>query len=60
MHAEDEGVDGAGGGVEGRPPLRAEEGHGARDVGAVAVPFGAGVDEDVGAGGEGLVVVLVV
>lgn len=62
LHAEDEGVDGAGGRVEGGGPrlLRAEEGHGARDVGAVAVPFGAGVDEDVGAGGEGLVVVLVV
>lgn len=55
LHAEDEGVDGAGGGVEG-----AAEGHRARDVGAVAAPFGAGVDEDVGAGGEGLVVVLVV
>lgn len=57
LHAEDEGVDGAGGGVEGAPRA---EGHRARDVGAVAVPFGAGVDEDVGAGGEGLVVVLVV
>lgn len=55
MHALDEGVDGAGLGVEG-----SGKGHGACDVGAIAIPFGAGVDEDVFPIGEGLVVVLVV
>lgn len=54
LHLGHEPVDVAAFGVEG-----AGEGHCARDVGAVAVVFRAGVDQDVPATVEGLVVVLV-